>query len=441
MKILQINTSDLQGGAARAMYRLHQALGKAGHRSRLLTRTRQVRGPETYTIQEVAGSYGGLLGRLHKELAVRADIWFGIPNLHGTTKRLLHTDLFRWADVIQLHNLHGRFFNYHLLPRITAAKPVVWTLHDMWAFTGHCAYAYDCRRWQTGCYACPLLVGEQRQLVEPGPTLLDRTRTIWRRKRNLYGQSSLHLVTPSRWLGNLASDSILAQAGEVEVIPNGVDLHTFAPMDPQAARACLGLPAEAKVILFVAEKLSNRRKGFDLLLEALAHLPDLAGLELLTIGTVESREALGRFRCRELGRLDDEGLMSLAYNAADLFVFPTLADNQPLVVLESLACGTPIVSFDIGGVPEMVRPMETGFLADYRDPVHLARGISVLLEDEALCARLGRRCRAIAVAEYGLELQSKRYQALYQRAIEEHRHQAKSEDRFSAGTGEGKGVG
>jgi glycosyltransferase involved in cell wall biosynthesis len=141
---------------------------------------------------------------------------------------------------------------------------------------------------------------------------------------------------------------------------------------------------------------------------------------LLTIGTTQSRELLGHFRCRELGRLEDDGLLRLAYNAANLFVSPTLADNLPLVLLESLACGTPVVSFDVGGVPEMVRHMETGFLADRGDVGHLAHGISVLLDDDELCARMRRRCRDVAVAEYGLALQAERYLALYQHAIEKH---------------------
>jgi glycosyltransferase involved in cell wall biosynthesis len=373
------------------------------------------------TIQEVTGFYRGVLGSAKRGLAVRADAWLGIASLHGSTKRLMGTDLFGWADLLQLHNLHGRYFNYQLLPRISLAKPVVWTLHDMWAFTGHCAYAFDCSRWKNGCHACPLLKKAQRHLVEPGPTRLDRTRSIWRQKRRLYEQSNLHIITPSYWLGAQVKDSILAQAAAVEVIPNGVDLDVFRPVDRRTVRTKLGLPLDAKVILFVAEKLSNRRKGFAALLRALEHLPDSEGLLLLTIGTVESRGLLGRFRCKELGRVNDEGLLGLAYSAADLFVLPTLADNQPLVLIESLACGTPIVSFNVGGVPEMVRHLETGFLAESKDAEHLAHGISVLLHDDELRARMRRRCRDVAVAEYGLELQVERYLALYRRAIEGHR--------------------
>jgi glycosyltransferase involved in cell wall biosynthesis len=330
---------------------------------------------------------------------------------------MLTTDLFQWADVIHLHNLHGRYFDYHLLPEMSAAKPVVWTLHDMWALTGHCSYSYDCARWKTGCYSCPLLQGANRQLVEPHPTCVDRTRSIWHRKRRLYGQSRINIAAPSRWLADLVHESILSHAQTVECIPNGVDLDAFRPADQARARACLNLPTGAKVIVFVAEKLANQRKGYVLLLEALDRLQVSEPIVLLTIGTPESRELLGRFQSRELGRLDDEGLLGLAYSAADVYVLPTLADNQPLVLIESLACGTPIVSFNVGGVPEMVRHMEVGFLARERDVDHLAHGISVLLGDDELRFRMRERCRQIAVAEYGLDLQTERYISLYQRAI------------------------
>jgi len=420
MNILQINTHDTIGGAARAMYRLHQGFEHRGHTARVLVRTRTGADPHVQTIAEAVGSRGHLQ-RLGRAIRIQADAWLGMPSVHRSTRRILQTDQFRQAHVVNLHNLHGRYFNYHLLPAFSAQKPLVWTLHDMWALTGHCAYAYDCARWKTGCFACPLLHGPGRHSVEPSPTILDRSHSIWQTKRKLYGQARVHVVTPSRWLRDLVQDSILADAPSIRHIPNGVDLATFAPFDQRLARQALGLPADARVVLFVAEKVAAKRKGVAYLLDALDRLPDTTSIVLLTIGGGDVRTGpLRRFQIRRVGRLYDERLQSLIYSAADLFVFPSLADNQPLVLIEALACGTPIVAFDIGGVPEMVRHMGTGYLARYQDVDDLARGIHTVLTDDSLRAQLQRKCRALAEQEYSLDLQVERYVTLYEQAIEEH---------------------
>jgi glycosyltransferase involved in cell wall biosynthesis len=189
------------------------------------------------------------------------------------------------------------------------------------------------------------------------------------------------------------------------------------------ARQALDIPLDAQVILFVAANISQRRKGFAYLLQALDAIHDTEQIVLLTIGTATSAgERLARFRRRNLGRLSDDRLLALTYNAADLFILPTQADNQPLTLIEALACGTPIVSFDVGGVPDMVRHLETGYLARYKDASDMTRGILTLLEDDDLRARMRQRCREIAQAEYGLDLQVRRHVELYERAIEEHQH-------------------
>jgi glycosyltransferase involved in cell wall biosynthesis len=164
------------------------------------------------------------------------------------------------------------------------------------------------------------------------------------------------------------------------------------------------------------------RKGFPQFLQALEKLRDTHSIWLLASGgIVDLTHQAHRFKVRQLGRLSDEHLQRLAFTAADVFVFPTLADNQPLVLIEALACGTPVVSFDVGGVPEMVRHLETGYLASYKDVDDLARGIEMLLGNEELHHRMRLRCRQVAEEEYSLELQAQRYVALYEEAIEHHR--------------------
>ncbi len=417
MRILQINTHAGQGGAGRVMCRLHHALNRRGHRSRIVARSRAQKEANVYCLDDVTRIRPPVLMRIVRGLGWRIDKWFDVPTLHLTTRRLLASRLFQTSDVIHLHNLHGRYFNYHLLPALTAAKPTVWTLHDMWAFTGHCAYSYECDRWRKGCHHCPLLKPNKRALVEPGPTLVDRTRQVWRRKRVIYRHSRFSVVTPSRWLQRLAQESIVGEGRTVHFIPNGVDLEVFKPIERVQARAHFGIPQEARVILFAAEKTTSKRKGFLYLLQALDRLRDPA-VVLVVMGKPSDRSLPPRFRVVELGFIQDEVTQSLAYNAADLFVFPSLADNQPLVLIEALACGTPVVAFDAGGIPEMVRHMETGYLARYKDAADLSHGIETLLNDEEMHCRMRIRCRQIAEAEYGLDLQAERYLELYEQILQ-----------------------
>lgn len=420
MNILHINTVSSVGGAGRAMYRLHLELKRQGHTSHILAGTSTTKEADIFVIDEIIRSRYSFLGRVIDSLGRLAYMQLGIPyTRYRSTKHILETELFQQAQVVHFHNLHGDFFNYHLLPAFSGRKSIVWTLHDMWALTGHCAYAYDCQRWKSECHHCPLLKGSKRRLVEPPPTKRDRTRHIFRAKIRLYQKSELHIVTPSQWLYGLVKESILAEAASIEFIPNGIDLNVFRPLDQNLARQALEIPLDARTILFVTQRNLDGRKGFRHLVNALISMADKESVVLLTVG---SKETIGiyldGFRRRYLGHLSDERLMSLAYNAADVFVFPTQADNQPLMVIEALACGTPTVSFDVGGVPEAVRHNTSGYLATYADATDLARGINNLLDDKDLRNRMGRHGRGIAEAEYSVELQARRYAALYKRALE-----------------------
>jgi len=434
MNILHINTYANIGGAARAMYRLHQELKRHGHNSRILAGFRTSAEPDVFKVAEIGEGRRSSLGCLIDALGRRVEAHLGIPYVrYRSTSNIPRSDLFEQTDIVNLHNLHGRYFDYHLLPSFSALKPMVWTLHDMWPLTGHCAYSYDCQRWKTGCFDCSLLREPGRRIVQPPPTRIDRTRQAWRTKRRLYQKANLHIVTPSHWLCRLVQESILAGAASTQCIPYGVDLTVFRPLDRAMSRRALDIPLGASTILFVAHTVSHGRKGFGYLLAALERIPDAESIILLTVGAkgAASRQ-LDRFKRRDLGTLSDERLMSLAYNAADVFVLPTLADNQPLVLIESMACGTPMVCFDVGGVPEMVRHMETGYLARYKDAEDLARGIQTLLGDDDLREQMSRRCRGIAETEYALGVQARRYVELYEHAIESRfRQRAHSEGRSS----------
>ena len=421
MNILQINAAADTGGAGVAMMRLHHALIAEGHQSHIVARLRRSPQPNVLTIPEALGMRQSPAHRLLDNIRMQLDAWFALPGLYGSTRQLLDSDLFEQADIVQLHNLHGFYFNYGLLPQIAERKPIFWTLHDMWPLTGHCAYAYECTRWQTGCFHCPLLRGSGRRLVEPRPTLIDRTSQQWKRKQELHQNSRLHIVTPSDWMASQVKQSILRNALSIDCIPNGIDVQVFSPKDQASARQALGIPRESKVILFVAAKVIQGRKGLAYLFQALQSMHSANALTLLTVGKFgANQEQLPQYEQIHLGQISDESVLSMAYSAADLYVLPTLADNQPLTVLESLASGTPVVCFEIGGLPEIVRHMETGYLARYKDSSDLAAGMLTLLGDDTLRAKMQENCRAAAVARYSLKEQALRYIDLYGHAIAEY---------------------
>ena len=418
MNILQISAAADTGGAGRAMSRLHQGLTCQGHVSNILARLQRTPEPRTYTVSEATGRSNSPPRRLLNSARMQLDAWFSLPSVYHSTRRILNTELFRQAEVIQLHNLHGWYFNYHLLPQISALKPVIWTLHDMWAFTGHCAYAYDCERWRSRRFDCPQLKRGRRKFVEPRPALLDRTSHVWERKRTLYRRSNLHIVTPSRWMANEARNSILSEVAEVQCIPYGIDLTAFSPSDQASARRALGIRQDAKVILFVAARVIQGRKGLGYLYEALGSIQASKDILLLTVGRSQpSQQQLQHFEQVHLGHIADDRKLSLIYSAADLYVLPTLADNLPLTVQESLASGTPVVAFDVGGLPEMIDHLGTGYLARYKDAADLAAGIRKLLDDDALRLQMREACRSFAVKHYDLERQANRYVELYEHGI------------------------
>ncbi len=405
IKVIHINQSDIAGGAAIAGYRLHQGLLAQGVDSRLLVGRVETNSERIATIPSNH--------RIENQLLrVTSRLGFNYLNLISSFD-IPKQSFYKEADVINFHNLHTGYFNYLAIPSLTESKPAVFTLHDMWSFTGHCAYSYDCSRWKNGCGKCPYL--------DSYPAVVrDNTNIEWKLKNWVYRRSNLTIVTPSYWLTKLAQQSML-NCFSIHHIPYGIDTEAYQPLDPLKCRFLLGIPTGKKVVMFGAESLKDSRKGGDLLLKALQKLPLSLKTEtvLLTIGKAGEAvsEAVG-ITTLNLGYVSSDRLKSIAYSAADLFIFPTRADNLPLVLQESMACGTPMVSFKIGGVPDLVRPGITGYLATPEDADDFCKGIIELLEDENLRDSMSQNCRAIAIEEYPLELQAKQYIELYNHILE-----------------------
>lgn len=397
LKVLHINAFDSGGGAARSAFRLHSTLRSLGHGSKMLVRDKVTSDVDVRALKQ------GLVWRAADRVCTSITETLDLQYVFYPSSFALAADpWFQEADVVQLYNVHPAYFSHSALPFLSRRKPVVWRFSDMWPLTGHVAYSYECERWRLGCGSCP-------HLAEYPHLRRDTTALLWRWKRAVYRRSRLAIVAPSRWMEGLVRASPLVQHLPLRWIPNGVDVEVFRPVARAEARRELGLDPDRPVVYFSAPDLDDPRKGGAVLEQALALLVDLDFDLLVTGGRAERLPDRARF----LGRVDDNPTLALTYAAADVFVLPTLADNLPNAVLESLACGTPCVSFAVGGLPDAVRHLETGWLAQPGNIEELAEGIRALLQDDELRGRLAERARETAEGEYSATLEADRFVDLY----------------------------
>ncbi len=388
------------------MLRLHDGLRNAGVQSRILCLKPTLQDSVAFPSVRGEGRLRAITSRL------------GLNELHSlSTFRIPNLAAYAEANLLHIHGVHGGYFNYLAWPRLTRTKPAIFTLHDMWPFTGHCVYSLDCERWKSGCGMCPYP-------EMPNAIRRDATRWEWRLKDWSYRRSNVTIVTPSTWLSELARQSML-QDFQIHHIPQGVDTDLYRPLDQEMSRAALGIPSGKKVLLFLVRRMNPSHKasfikGADLLAQAIREMPPLLKKETVLLLVGQGGETFAKeldMAAIPLGFLSCDRLKALAYSAADVFVFPSRAENSPLVLIESIACGTPVVAFRIGGVPDSVRPGVTGFLAEPENHKQFSEGIVQLLEDTHLRKRLGHQCREIAVKEYPLNLHVDRHVALYQQTL------------------------
>ncbi len=315
-------------------------------------------------------------------------------------------------DIIHLHWVCGGFLRIESLKKFH--KPIVWTLHDMWAFTGGCHYDGSCGRYKDACGACPQLGSRRRH---------DLSRWIWKRKKRAWQGIDITIVTPSRWLAECVKASSLFQRYRIEVIPNGLNIHCFKPIDKKIARDILSLPQDKRLILFGAmDSTTNKRKGFQFLapvVQVLANNGWHNNVELIVFGSSkpDNPPEFG-LKVNYLGQFKDEISLAILYAAADVFVLPSTQENLPNTMMESLACGTPVVAFNVGGIPEMVEHQVNGYLAKAFDTDEFASGIKWVLEDPERFLRLGKAAREKVVKEYAIEVQAGRYLNLYEEILE-----------------------
>jgi glycosyltransferase involved in cell wall biosynthesis len=417
VRIVQVSTQQ-DGGAGRAARRLHDGLRQIGHDSIFFVRDLTERADGVVAFDSRAnvfrrGVRSARRRRIEADFAVYRKNRSDGQEVFGDDRSELRADVrlhLPASDIVNLHWVTG-FIDYSdFLSQVPPRVPVVWTLHDMNPFTGGCHYDRNCGKFVDACGSCPELGSKDEA---------DLSRRIWQRKSRTVRKippGRLQIVADSNWLASKAKESSLFGGFPVEAIHYSLDVGTFAPRDRAAARLVLGLPANAKIILFVADHPNIRRKGFATLAEALTGLPAQGDLLLLSMGRDEP-EVSKRFSHLHLGYVTQERFQSIIYSAADIFVIPSLQEAFGQTALESMACGTPVVGSDAGGIPEIVRDGVTGLLFPVGDARSLAAAMVKLLEDDKARAMIGKECRRVAVEEYSLEIQAKRYANLYRKVL------------------------
>jgi glycosyltransferase involved in cell wall biosynthesis len=313
---------------------------------------------------------------------------------------------------VHLHWIAGGMLRIESLARL--GRPLIWTMHDMWTFTGGCHYDEGCGRYVEACGRCPVL-GSSRPW--------DLSRWVMRRKRRAWRGLPVTLVAPSRWLAEQAQAASLFRDRPVRVIPNGLDLDRFQPVDPGLARRLLGLPPERSYLLFGAfDPGGERRKGFGLLQAALQRLAESGWrdrLDLLVVGATAPAGPLDLgLRTHFLGVLHDELSMALALAAADAVVVPSTQENLPNMAIEAFACGRPCIGFAVGGLPDIVEDGANGRLAPPLDTSELAAAIAWVLQDEERRRALGWAARQKAEQTFDLRLVARRYADLYAEVLD-----------------------
>ncbi|NOS78162.1 MAG: glycosyltransferase [Nitrospira sp.] len=418
MKIVHLSASDIGGGAALAAYRLHRGLQRAGHDSSMLVAKRSSQDSSVLAFSPPNGLTVRIRRRFRRLLIDREFSRYRLSRPPGyepfSDDRTPYGETVAAqlppCDVVNLHWIAG-FVDYQgLFGSLPGRTPIVWRLADMNALTGGCHYDDDCGQLGRGCGMCPQLGSGDRE---------DLSRQVWLRKQKAFGAlepNQLHIVTLCRWMSVVVRESPILSRFPVTHIPNGVDLEEFSPRDRRLAREVLGIPHEARVVMFVSDQLTNRRKGFSLLIDALAGMTQCPNLVLMSVGKGQPPLA-GGIPCLHFGHVNNDRWLSLIYSAADVFVIPSLQDNLPNTVLESMACGTPVIGFAVGGISDMVRDGLTGLMVPPRDVGGLRTTILGLLENPSMRASMSEQSRRIAVQDYSRELQVRRYLDLYKSLV------------------------
>lgn len=406
MKVLHLSTSDIDNGGARAAYRLSQGLQSIGCSSQMLVRAkfssdRNVTA-EKSLLTKLGPPISGLPLRLYPKH--KSDMfspqWF--PDVLASRVAQIK------PDIINLHWVCNGYLRIETLPKFQ--KPLVWTLHDMWPFTGGCVYTQECENYKNSCGSCP-------QLGSDRPN--DLSHWVWQRKIKAWQNLNLTIVATSSWMADCAKSSSIFQNTRVETIPLGLDTEIYRPIDRAIARQLLNLPQDRQLILFGAlNPTSDPRKGFQLLqpaLQQMAHHGWGDRVELVVFGASKpEQEADLGFKTHYLGYFKDDLSLSLVYSAADVTIVPSIQEAFGQTASESMACGTPVVAFSNTGLRSIIDHQQNGYLVTTFEIDDLAQGIIWVLEDQERHQKLQDQARSKSLREFANAVQASRYLSLYE---------------------------
>lgn len=378
MTIAVLTTSD-SGGAGIASQRCMTALRAEGLEAYAITVFKKTKNPDVH-VAPLKPAAADLFFK--GDMAGLWDEWIRVSTTeHGKSPFPLARELFsrndpivepeplgvalQQSDIIHMHWVTG-MLDFENIQQIVGDRPVIWTLHDMNPFTGGCHYSEGCTGYRDECRNCPLL--------EEGENF---AHEAWKAKAEAFAKiKTLHIVTPSQWLADCAKESSLFGDRDIHVIPNAMPVNHFVPTNKLVARRRLGLPLDARLVVFGADSLANTRKGGDILVESVRILKEQGlaeGVEGVFFGHANLKIDIP---VHNMGYVSDPSRLSLIYAAADVFAFPSREDNAPQTVPEALLSGTPVLAFPVGNVPELVTHLETGFIARYEDAAHFAEGLA-----------------------------------------------------------------
>lgn len=407
MKVVHVVTADHGGGAARAAVRLHRALSDVDVESKMLVQFRS----------ESDSSITIGLSRIEKAILPMKAHWetpllalshrngaspFSAGALPGTLARRVRAER---PTVVNLHWVNSGFLSIGAVRRL--GSPIVWTLHDSWPFTGGCHLPGECRRYVDKCGKCPQLQSS---------VAADLSRVVWLRKARAWRRVRWTLISPSEALATQARQSSLFGGHRVEVVPNGVETRVYRPLQREWSRDALGLDREGHVILFVSANIGDHNKAFHILEDAVALLRERLKLDT-TVLMVGSNHRAIRNKAVHLGLVRDDLTMAAAYSAADIVAVPSYRENLPNTILEALACGTPVVAFNTGGIPDAVQHLVQGYLARPYDVRDFAEGIQRLLALRENTVATRDILRRHVVDRYDINIQARRYAEIYRDAV------------------------
>lgn len=412
MRVLIINTSERIGGAAIAANRLMEALKKNGVKAKMLVRDKQT---DHLTVLSVGSSWLMPIKFVWERFCIFIANNFSKKNLFQVDIANTGTDVtsiseFQRADVIHLHWVNQGFLSlYDIEKIISSGKPVVITMHDQWYFTGVCHYSDKCEKYKTLCQDCYLMNHK---------FFGDIPKKVFEKKQQIYKNARITFVGCSKWMADLAHSSKLAEGHRVVNIPNAIDTELFCPADKAVARKEFNLPEDKQLLLFGCQRITDERKGFSLLVDALQIIkkehPELSNkVEIVVVGGDSDKVAdMLSFNIIPVSYVSDPQKMVQLYNAIDIYVTPSLQDNLPNTIVESMACGIPCVGFNVGGIPEMIDHKENGYVAEYKNAQDFADGIIWALSADY--SSLSSNARSKAVKTYSESAVARKYTEIYE---------------------------